>query len=195
MGERFIAFDVETPNAFNDRMSAIGIAVVENGMITDEFSTVINPETWFHPFHIHLTGITPEMAEEASSFEQLWPSLEPVMSSGLLVAHNAPFDMRVLAKCLHTYGIIWKDTVQYVCTCQIGRRLYPHLPDHKLNTLCAYLDIDLDHHQAGSDSRACAELLINYLDHDADINAYLRKYDLINGRTLQSVRHKKEIPT
>ena len=33
---KYIVFDVETPNAKNDRMSSIGIAVVENGEITEE---------------------------------------------------------------------------------------------------------------------------------------------------------------
>ena len=32
---RFIVFDVETPNRKNNRMSAIGITVVEEGKITE----------------------------------------------------------------------------------------------------------------------------------------------------------------
>ena len=31
---RYIAFDVETPNARNDRISAIGVTVIEDGAIT-----------------------------------------------------------------------------------------------------------------------------------------------------------------
>ena len=188
MENRYIVFDVETPNSANSRMSAIGITVVENGMIVDELSTLVNPETWFHAFNIRLTGITPAMAEAAPDFGQLWPALEPILSSGLLVAHNAPFDMGVLAKCLRAYCIDWRDTVRYACTCRMGRRVYPQLPNHKLDTLCAYLDIDLDHHQAGSDSRACAEILIDCLDRGADIGAFRREYDLVNRRTLQGRR-------
>lgn len=188
MENRYIVFDVETPNSANSRMSAIGITVVENGMIVDELSTLVNPETWFHAFNIRLTGITPAMAEAAPDFGQLWPALEPILSGGLLVAHNAPFDMGVLAKCLRAYCIDWRDTVWYACTCRMGRRVYPQLPNHKLDTLCAYLDIDLDHHQAGSDSRACAEILIDCLDRGADIGAFRREYDLVNRRTLQGRR-------
>ena len=100
MSESFVVFDVETPNASNSRMSAIGLTVVEDGRIVDELFTLVNPETYFHPFNIALTGITPEMAERAPTFDQLWETIGPMMSSGLLVAHNAPFDMSVLAKCL-----------------------------------------------------------------------------------------------
>ena len=34
---RFIAFDVETPNSYNNRISAIGVTVVEDGKIVEEF--------------------------------------------------------------------------------------------------------------------------------------------------------------
>lgn len=191
MKGRYIVFDVETPNAHNDRMSAIGVAVVENGMIVDEISTVVNPETYFHPFNIALTGITPAMAEEGPDFSQLWAELGPVFSSGLLVAHNAPFDMSVLAKCLRAYCIDWQRTVRYACTVQMGRRCYPVLPNHKLDTMCAYLDIPLEHHQAGSDSRACAMLLIDYLDHGLEIGRFCRAYDLERICTLSSGRARR----
>ena len=45
MTDRFIVFDTETPNHRNDRMSAIGITVVEHGQITEEFYSLVNPET------------------------------------------------------------------------------------------------------------------------------------------------------
>ena len=40
---RFIVFDVETPNRKNNRMSAIGITVVEEGKISKEFYSLVNP--------------------------------------------------------------------------------------------------------------------------------------------------------
>ena len=44
---RYIAFDVETPNRYNYRMSAIGITVIEDNAITDNFYSLVNPETDF----------------------------------------------------------------------------------------------------------------------------------------------------
>ena len=158
-------------------MSAIGIAVVEDGRLVKELSTLVNPETYFHPFNVQLTGITPAMAEEAPTFSELWPVLEPIFDSGLLVAHNAPFDMGVLAKCLRAYCVDWHDTADYACTVRMGRRCYPKLPNHRLSTLCEYLSIPLEHHQAGSDSRACAQLLVNYIDRGLDVREFQRKFD------------------
>ena len=51
---RFVAFDVETPNAFNNRMSAIGISVLEDGVITEEFYSLVNPEADFDWFNIQI---------------------------------------------------------------------------------------------------------------------------------------------
>lgn len=175
---RYVAFDVETPNYANNRMSAIGITVIEDGAVVEEFYSLINPEARFDWFNIQLTGITPELVANEPAFPRLWERLEPILDNGLLIAHNAPFDMSVLGKCLRDYGISWHPEVRYACTCQMGRRLLPGLPNHKLNTLCGYLNIELDHHHAGSDSRACGELLLHYLSSGADIKRFVRTYDL-----------------
>lgn len=57
MPEKYIAFDVETPNSANHRMSAIGLAVIEGNHIVEEFATLINPEVYFSRFNIQLTGL------------------------------------------------------------------------------------------------------------------------------------------
>ena len=129
MTGRYIAFDVETPNSANDRISAIGVTVVERGAVVEQHDYLVNPETRFASFNVALTGITPEMVADKPAFPQLWQELEPIFDSGLLIAHNAPFDMSVLAKCLRDYGIRWRPNVPYACTCQMSRRLLPQLPN------------------------------------------------------------------
>ena len=174
---RFVAFDVETPNARNDRMSAIGLVVIEDGEITDRIYTLVNPETSFDSFNISLTGITPRMAAKSPTFPLVWELLRSRMSRGVLVAHNAPFDLGVLGRCLRDYGIDWQNYGQYVCTCQIGRRLLPQLPNHRLDTMAGYYAISLQHHNALSDALACAELLRRYQQTGTDLTQFLRTYD------------------
>ena len=114
----------------------------------------------------------------------LWQLLEPMLRGSILVAHNAPFDLRVLASCLHDYHIDWQPEAAYLCTCQMGKRAYPYLPNHKLNTLCDHLQLSLDHHKAGSDSRACALLLLNYLEKGLQPEAFLRTYRFADRKTI-----------
>ena len=116
------------------------------------------------------------MVRSKPTFPVLWELLRPMLEKGVLCAHNAVFDLGVLSRCLSDYGIAWKAEADYVCTCQIGRRLLPQAPNHKLNTLADYLRIPLQHHNALSDARACAALLQTYQTL-SDLSSYQKKYD------------------
>lgn len=174
---RYIIFDVETPNRYNDRMSAIGISVMEDGEIVQEYYSLVNPETFFDPFNIRLTGIHEDMVADAPTFPQLWEQIRPLFESGILTAHNAVFDLGVLRSCLKSYGIAWKPYVRYVCTVQMGRKVLPGMK-HNLDVLCGYYGIELQHHHAGSDSRACADILLRYLEDGAQTKDFIRTYSL-----------------
>ena len=174
---RYIVFDVETPNRYNNRMSAVGISVIENGAITEEFFSYVDPETHFDRFNTQLTGIDKNTVAGAPTFPELWERIEPIMSSGILAAHNAVFDLGVLKKCLRDYNIEWKDSVKYCCTVQIGRKAVPGI-SHKLNVLCGHYGIALDHHKADSDSHACAEILLRYLKDGVQEKNIIRSYRL-----------------
>ena len=172
---RYIAFDVETPNRANDRMSAIGITVVEDNSVIDEYYSLVDPETRFDRFNIDLTGIDENAVKGAPSFPKLWEKIETLMGGGVLTAHNAVFDLGVLKRCLQSYGIQWRRSVPYLCTVQMGRRLLPKM-SHSLNVMCEHYGIELDHHHAASDSRACAEILLRYISSGADPNLFIRTY-------------------
>lgn len=169
-------FDTETPNARNDSVCSIGITVVEDGRIVEERYDLVDPEARFDVFNVELHGISPDMVRFEKNFPVLWEEIAPIMSSGVLVAHNAPFDLGVLSKLFRRYGIS-RTPDPYVCTVQLGRKCMPQAPNHKLNTLCDLLGIELDHHNAASDSHACAELLCHYLSMDFPVARYVKPWD------------------
>lgn len=175
---RYIVFDVETPNRYNNRMSAIGISVIEDGRIADEFFSLVDPEQPFDWFNTKLTGISAESVSGAPTFPALWEQIEPLMSSGVLVAHNAGFDIGVLRHCLHAYDIAWQPSVKGLCTVVMGRSLLPGI-SHKLNDMCDYYHIGLNHHRADSDSHACAEILLRYMESGALPEKFIRTYHML----------------
>lgn len=174
---RYIVFDVETPNRTNSRMSAIGITVIEDGRIADHFFSYVDPEQEFDSFNSELTGIDEYTVAGSPVFPELWKQIQPLMESGTLVAHNAQFDMGVLRKCLQDYGIYWKPSAKAICTVLIGRSILPDI-SHKLNNMCDYYGICLNHHQADSDSQACAEILLRYMRDGTRVDQYIKEYEL-----------------
>lgn len=177
---RYIVFDTETPNCRNDSICSIGITVVENGCIVDERYDLVDPEARFDVFNVELHGISPDMVRYEKNFPVLWEEIEPLMNSGILVAHNALFDLGVLSKLFRRYGIS-RAGDDYLCTVQLGRKCIPDAPNHKLNTLCGILNIQLDHHHAASDSRACAELLCYYLSTGFPVEQHVKHWDYNKG--------------
>ena len=184
MGDRFAVFDVETPNYNNDRISAIGVCIVEDDEIKLSKYWLCNPETYFNSFNIQLTGITPDDVADAMNFSELWEELLPLFDGRILIAHNAPFDMGVLAKCCKAYGISDLRYVPYACTVRMSKRAFPDLPNHKLNTVSDFLGIDLLHHRADSDTLACAKILLACMEQGVSVIPFINVYDLHMGRKL-----------
>ena len=158
--KRIVAIDVETPNGRDAAICQIGIVVSEFGEIVRTESHLVDPEVPFDPQNIAIHGITPADVRNAPNFPALWPRIAPYFTDSVLVAHNAAFDLGVLAGTLSRYGIPAPE-ITYCCTVQMARRRFSRetYGSYRLDTLCAAFDIRLTrHHDALCDARACYEL-------------------------------------
>ncbi len=196
MTDRFIVFDLEMPGQRELRISAIGITVVENGKITDNYYHLVNPETEFDPYVIDLVGITPQMVENEPTFPEIWNHIEDIMSSGILVAHGAPGDLRTLCTCLNYYGIMWEDKIKYICTCDLAQAFYPYAEHYSLDFLCDHIGYTLDHHNALSDSEGCARLLIEFLKNGAEAEKFISVFNALKCQKIRknNSKRKKSLP-
>lgn len=154
----FLAIDFETANNRRDSACAIGLARVSDGKIVAESHHLIRPPVPEFLFtHIH--GITwADVAGEPDFFD-VWDRIAPWFDGvDFIAAHNARFDRGVLEACCTTFALPAPST-PYLCTVDLARALW-NLRPTKLPDVCRYLSIELNHHQADSDSRACAEIVI-----------------------------------
>jgi len=179
---KITVIDFETANNHPASACSIGLVVFEDGVILHEAVHLIKPEPrygYFEPFNISIHGIEPKDVENALSFRELWPELLPWFNHSLLVAHNAMFDMGVLNALIGTSGIS-KPLCTYIDSLEIARRLWPFLPNHRLNTVCDYLGIELNHHEALSDARGAALILMNGMAEvdDFDLNSFINHLKL-----------------
>ena len=94
--ETFAAIDFETADHWRDSARSAGVALVENGRITETFHRLIRPPRKDFVFTcIH--GLTSSDVRNSPTFPQMWPELRDFIDEeGFLVAHNAPFDRGVL---------------------------------------------------------------------------------------------------
>ncbi len=159
--DHFVVFDIETTglNPTRDKITEIGALRVRDGEITDSFHSLINPGIPIPMEIIKLTGITDEMVKGAPSAEQVIPRFLDFVDDGVLVAHNAPFDLGFLQVVAADLGLRIKNEV--VDTLAITRRLFPRLKSHKLSALATHLKIDTNRaHRAKDDAMTTARVLI-----------------------------------
>ncbi len=159
----FIALDFETANYSRHSACAIGIAVITSGVITQTASWLIRPPSLAFQF-TYLHGISADDVRHQPTFEQLWPTLKPLLDGKLLVAHNVPFDKSVLEKSLEYYGLP-QPAVNFICSLEIARKTWPRLGSHKLDVVADHLGIRLKHHDAQDDSHSAAQIVLQAGQH------------------------------
>ncbi|MEO0334719.1 MAG: 3'-5' exonuclease [Bacteroidota bacterium] len=156
----FVAFDFETANYQRESVCELGIAVVENGQITETRSWRICPTpNWFHPGNIRVHGITARDVTNEPNFDSIWPEAKPYFEHSNIVAHNASFDLSCLRHVLTQYELAF-PTLSYACSLQVARRAWSGFQAYGLGALSQRFGISLNHHAAESDAIACAHILI-----------------------------------
>jgi len=159
----FTAIDFETATNNRNSACAVGIVTVENGIITDEYYTLIKPPNNEYNRHtIQVHGITPEDTKNAPTFVEIYPEIKKRLQGKIVVAHNESFDRTVLQKTMAEYGLDYSElniSDRWECTMKMCRTNNKY-PSGKLDECCAVENIELNHHEALSDARACAELYL-----------------------------------
>mgnify|MGYP006267769275 CR=1 FL=1 len=159
----FVAIDFETANAYRTSACSIGLTVFEGGKAVESVHRLIKPTpAFFAAMNCRIHGIYPDDVAEEPTFEELWHFLQPYLEDKALVAHNASFDHSVLRHTLQHYEIA-PPAYDYFCSLRLARKAFPHLPKHGLGSLAGHFGIELNHHNAESDARACGEIILRIL--------------------------------
>ena len=119
-----------------------------------EFLSYVNPEIPISPSASGVNGVRNEDVQDAPTIDEIdFPTGEIC-----IVGHNIKFDIRYVSP--------YMSIVDSLCTCILGRRLFPECPDHKLQTLCAYRNIPRHSaHRALGDVRSTVNLLDNMCEY------------------------------
>ena len=151
MNNSFTAIDFETAQGKRWSICQVGLIRVEEGIVKDQLSILVQPPgNYYWDMFIDIHGITPEQTVNSPSFEKIWKQLEPYISNQEVVAHNGfAFDFQCLQQTLKYYDLAIPEYKGH-CTYKIYQ--------DNLASLCKEYHIPLNHHDALSDAKACAEL-------------------------------------
>lgn len=158
---RFVALDVETACRDAASICQVGIACVGAGGDIASWVSYVNPEQRFESFNIDLHGIGPDTVADAPTFPDLWAQLHPFLYPYHLVQHSN-FDKSAIAAACRAYrlpapDLSWSDSVK------IARAAWPEFKGnggHGLGHLKTALGLSFQHHDAGEDARAAAQVVL-----------------------------------
>ena len=179
----FVAIDFETANSKRSSACCLGIAAVRDNEIAYSDSWFINPTPChYDSYNTFLHGISCADTDSAPTFDEVWREIRPLVSGGVVVAHNAAFDMSVMRNALTCYGVAF-DEFQFLCTYKLSQLAYPLTGVYRLNNLCSILGISLDHHAAKSDALGCANLLLHIMQEHglSSIQDIARRFNISPG--------------
>ena len=163
------SLDFETANHSRVSICAAGIAVFENGNLTESLHWLVRPpkgKGWFlTEFTENCHGLTRFHVQDAPEFSAVAPELlERLTRANMVIAHNAQFDLGALRATLDHFGLVCPG-FDYLCTYRIAERIWPDLPDHRLNTLAAHIGHEFHHHHAQADAEAAGRVLLAMMKH------------------------------
>src|SRR5947209_16999726 len=155
-----LVVDTETNGLGGERceMIEVGSVLVGGGELHDRWESLVRPSAPLRRVIRGLTGITDEMVRDAPSLEQALPPLAAQMEGRILVAHNAPFDRRVLRQAFERVGLEWPSP-PILCTAALARSLLPLQRERRLGALADALGIEVSvAHRALADAETCARV-------------------------------------
>jgi len=172
---KYAIVDIETSGGSwqRDRITEIAIYIHNGNSITNEFKSLVNPETLIPYYITQITGITNEMVANAPKFYEIAREVVLLTHECVFVAHNAPFDYRFVQTEFKRLGYEYHREV--LCTVKLSRRVFPGHGSYSLGNICNSLGIEIeDRHRAAGDAMATTKLFEKILSEtNGDFTPYL----------------------
>ncbi|MBI3346211.1 MAG: 3'-5' exonuclease [Burkholderiales bacterium] len=148
------------------RATEIAAVLVRDGVVVDEYASLMNSGAWVPPYIQALTGISNEMLADAPDSRSVMHELARFTEGCPLVAHNASFDRGFWQAEMQRAGIAPDSAHEFACTVLLSRRLWPEAKSHSLGEMTRFHDIRFSGraHRAMADARVTTQLLLKVRD-------------------------------
>lgn len=172
----FIAIDLETANADMGSICQIGIAVFSGGLLVGEWSTLVNPETYFDDINISIHGIEPHMVAGQPTLPAVAEKVRSLMLNTASVCHTH-FDRVALQRAFDKYQLQPVAT-KWLDSARVSRRTWKDLAwsGYGLKNVCDKIGYQFKHHDALEDAKAAGYVLLAALkESEMDIDAWMHR--------------------
>lgn len=153
------------------------MAHYEDGLLVDEWSTLIDPDDYFDDFNVNIHGIPPEAVAGQPTFPEIVPALRARFCDKVLVCHTH-FDRSAI------FRAFWKHSLEpisckWLDSAMVTRRAWPERfgkSGYGLKNVCDQLGYEFQHHDALEDAKASAFVLLGALrESGLSIEEWLRR--------------------
>lgn len=157
--ESFVVIDLETTGLewYECEIIEIGAIKYDNCEESDRFHSYIKPVASVPSRITQITGITNEMLTDAPDLKSVLPELQEFLSDYVLVAHNAPFDMKFLQNSFDNALNTELDN-EVIDTLPLARQYLKQLGSHKLEVIKRHFGLEFGSHNAMDDCSTTAKL-------------------------------------
>jgi len=159
----FTAIDFETANSSNASACSVGMVKVRDGAVVDQAYWLIKPpigHDQFNEWNTRIHGLMAVDVVDAPLWSEQLPSLVGFVGDDHLVAHNAGFDMGVIAAASRA-SFVDVPSFRYLCSLQLARKTYS-LDSYRLPVAAMAAGFeDFAHHNALADAQACAAIVVH----------------------------------
>ena len=130
-----VVFDTETTGLSPlSHVVELGAVKLMGGRLVDTMVSLVKPPVPIPLKVIRIHGIDDSMVRHAPPFKVVARRFRQFVEDSVLIAHNAPFDLRVLSVNLQRLGLSLLDN-PVLDTRLISRRHFPEVADHSLRHL------------------------------------------------------------
>lgn len=174
----FVAVDIEATGLSPEKEKIIEIGAVKyrNGIQTEVFSSLINPEWIVSERITELTHITNDMLKDAPHEEYVIKQYLDFVGDEVILGHNIGFDYSFLKAAAERYGYLYE--VKAVDTLRIAKTCHMELESRTLGNMCSHYGIINENaHRALDDALATAKLYICLAEKFAEKEEYKKLFE------------------
>lgn len=168
----FLTIDFEVASRWEYSPCSVSIYKFTENSYNKIYSTLINSgDVFFDPQLVKLHGITFDMVQDAPSLSNVMQEICNIIKDNFLFAHNATYDiLKIITGCKECNINI--PNFKYADSLMLAKRTWKGLINYKLDTICDFLNIDLNHHNADSDAIACGKIVLEAMKYYNINNIY-----------------------